>query len=163
MIRGGARRHTRRGGAPLGLLCALEALLHGIIVRRWPALAGASLDGRHAASLDFYRQPAPLLRGAGLHPLAWMLGSIETWAVLNALGTPAMLLQAFTFESLGMAVRSAGIVIPAAPGAQEGGFALAAVALGLPAGPALALSLARRRGMIPAAPAGLAPWRLAVR
>ncbi len=145
-----------------GLLRALEALLRGI-ARRWPALAGASLDGIHAAALDFYRRPGALLRGAVLHLLAWVLGSIETWAVLNALGVAATPLQAFTVESLGMAARSAGFAIPAALGAQEGGFALAAAALGLPVGPALALSLVKRMREVLVGLVGLTLWRLAVR
>jgi len=145
-----------------GLLRALEALLHGI-ARRWPAIAGASLDGIHASALGFYREPAALLNGVGLHLLAWVLGSIETWAVLNALGVPATPLQAFTIESLGMAARSAGFAIPAALGAQEGGFALAAAALGLPIGPALALSLVKRMRETLVGLVGLTLWRLAVR
>ncbi len=145
-----------------GLLRALEVLLRGI-ARRWPALADASLDGIHAAALDFYRRPAPLLRGTALHLLAWVLGSIEAWAVLHALGVVATPLQAFTVESLGMAARSAGFAIPAALGAQEGGFALAAAALGLPIGPALALSLVKRMREVLVGLVGLALWRLAVR
>ncbi len=145
-----------------GLLRALEVLLRGI-AQRWPVLAGASLDGLHAAALDFYRQPGALLRCVGLHLLAWVLGSIETWAVLNSLGVPTTPLQAFTVESLGMAARSAGFAIPAALGAQEGGFVLAAAALGLPIGPALALSLIKRMREVLVGLVGLTLWRLAVR
>jgi len=145
-----------------GLLRVLEVLLRGI-ARRWPVLAGASLDGIHAAALDFYRQPTAMLRCVGLHLLAWGLGSIETWAVLNALGVPTTPLQAFTVESLGMAARSAGFAIPAALGAQEGGFVLAAAALGLPVGPALALSLVKRLREVLVGLVGLTLWRSAVR
>jgi len=145
-----------------GLLRALEALVRGM-ARRWPILAGASLDGVHAAALDVYRQPAALLRSAGLHVLAWTLGSIETWAILHAFAIPATPLQAFTVESLGMAARSAGFAIPAALGAQEGGFVLAAAAIGIPVAPALALSLVKRlrEGLVGVI--GLALWRLAFR
>ena len=145
-----------------GLLRALEALLRGI-ARRWPALAGASLDGIHAAALSFYREPRALLNGVWLHLLAWVLGSIETWAVLNTLGVPATPLQAFTVESLGMAARSAGFAIPAALGAQEGGFALAGAAFGFPIGPALALSLVKRMRETLVGLVGLTLWRLASR
>ena len=142
-----------------GMLRALEALLRGM-ARRWPALAGGSLDGLHAAALDFYRQPtALLLRGIGLHLFAWMLGSIETWATLYALGVAVTPLQAFTVESLGMAARSAGFAIPAALGAQEGGFMLAAAAIGLPVAPALLLSLVKRLREILVGLIGLALWR----
>jgi putative membrane protein len=145
-----------------GVLSAMEALMRGI-ARRWPALAGTSLDGLHAAALGFYRRPMALMQCVSLHLLAWALGSIETWAILNALGVPATPLQAFTVESLGMAARSAGFAIPAALGAQEGGFVLAAAAVGLPVGPALALSLTKRLREILVGSVGLMLWRLAVR
>lgn len=144
-----------------GLLRALEALLRGMAAR-WPAMAGASLDGLHAAALDFYRRPVVLLQCGWPHLLAWMLGSIETWAILNALGTPATALQAFTIESLGMAARSAGFAIPAALGAQEGGFVLAAAAVGLPVAPALALSLVKRMREVLVGLIGMALWRLTI-
>ena len=146
----------------LGGLRALEALLRGV-ARRWPALgaSGAGLAGLHAQALGFYRQPAAMLRCIALHLLAWMLGSCETWAVLNALGTRTSALQAFTVESLGMAARSAGFAIPAALGAQEGGFALAAAAVGLPVGPALALSLVKRMREVTVGLLGLGLWRAA--
>ncbi len=141
-----------------GLLRAIEALMRGI-ARRWPALAGTSLDGLHTAALGFYRRPAALMRCILLHLLAWVLGSIETWVVLNVLGVPATPLQAFTVESLGMAARSAGFAIPAALGAQEGGFVLAAAAVGLPMGPAFALSLVKRVREILVGLVGLMLWR----
>ena len=144
-----------------GVLRVLEALLRGM-ARRWPSLAGSSLDGLHAAALDFYRQPrAMLLRGVALHLLAWVLGSIETWATLHALGVAVTPLQAFTVESLGMAGRSAGFAIPAALGAQEGGFMLAAAAIGLPVTPALSLSLVKRIRETLIGLIGLALWRRA--
>ena len=141
-----------------GMLRAIEALL-GAIARRWPALG--SYDGLQDSALGFYRRPGPLLNAAGLHLLAWMLGSIETWAVLHALGAAVTPLQAFAVESLGMAGRSAGFAIPAALGAQEGGFVLAAAAIGLPVAPALALSLVKRAREVLVGLIGLGLWRLA--
>ncbi len=145
-----------------GLLRAVEALMRGI-ARRWPVLAGASLDGLHAAALGFYRRPTAMAQCIVLHLLAWALGSVETWVVLNALGVPATPLQVFTVESLGMAARSAGFAIPAALGAQEGGFVLAAASVGLPVGPAFALSLVKRVREILVGSIGLVLWRLVVR
>lgn len=145
-----------------GLLRLLERVMRAIAAR-WPALAGASLDGLHAAAVGFYRRPAALLQSVALHLLAWVLGSLETWVVLNLLGVPVTPLQAFTVESLGMAARSAGFAIPAALGAQEGGFVLAAASLGLPTGPALALSLVKRVREILVGLIGMALWRLARR
>ena len=144
-----------------GLLRMVERMAR-TIAARWPALAGTSLDGLHAAAVAFYRRPLALSRSVALHLFAWVLGSGETWVVLNLLGVPATPLQAFTVESLGMAARSAGFAIPAALGAQEGGFVLAAASLGLPVGPALALSLVKRVREIVVGLIGMALWRLAV-
>lgn len=145
-----------------GMLRVLERLLRGVAAR-WPSVGRAPLEGLHAAALGFYRQPAALLRGCGLHLLAWTMGSIETWAVLNVLGIPVTPLAAFTIESLGMAARSTGFAIPAALGVQEGGFVLAAAALGVPATAALTLSLVKRMREVLVGFIGLALWRLAIR
>jgi hypothetical protein len=59
-----------------------------------------------------------------------------------------------------MAARSAGFAVPGALGLQEGGFALAAIAVGLPPGPALALSLVKRLREITVGIIGLTLWRL---
>ncbi len=142
-----------------GLLRLLERLMRAIATR-WPALGGVSLDGLHAAAVAIYRQPTAMLQSVALHLLAWVVGSLETWVVLNLLGVPATPLQAFTVESLGMAARSAGFAIPAALGAQEGGFVLAAASVGLPVGPALALSLIKRVREVSVGLIGLVLWRL---
>ncbi len=145
-----------------GALRLLEGLLRSI-ARRWPALAGASLDGIHAEALGFYRERGALSRSAVVHYIAWALGSVETWAILQIIGVPVSPAEAFIVESLGMAARSAGFVIPAALGAQEGGFVLAGAAVGVAAAPALSLSLIKRLREIVVGSVGLILWRLAVR
>lgn len=145
-----------------GALRAVEVLARGI-AQRWPALAGTSLDGLHAATVEFYRERGALLRSVGLHLLAWMLGTVEAWAVLRTIGSPVSALQAFVIESLGMAGRSAGFAIPAALGVQEGGFVIAGIAVGVPIAPALALSFVKRSREILVGMIGLVLWRLAVR
>ena len=145
-----------------GGLRLLEGLLRGI-ARRWPALGGASLDGIHAEALASYRRRRGLGLAIALHYLAWALGAAETWAVLNVLGTPVSPAEAFIVESLGMAARSAGFAIPAALAAQEGGFLLAAAAVGVAATPALALSLVKRLREILVGSLGLLLWRAAAR
>jgi len=117
------------------------------------------LAGLHEAALDFYRQPAAIWGCVGLHIPAWALGTIESWAVLNVLGVTVTPLQALVIESLGMAARSAGFAIPAALGVQEGGFVLAAAAVGVPVAPALALSLIKRAREVSVGLIGIALWR----
>ena len=144
-----------------GGLRLLEGLLRGM-ARRWPALAGASLDGIHAEALGLYRRRRALGRSAVLHYTAWALGSIETWAVLHALSVAVSPAEAVIVESLGMAGRSAGFAIPAALGAQESGFILAGATIGLAAGPTLALSIIKRLREILVGGIGLLLWRWAV-
>ena len=142
----------------LGLLRLLDLLTRRIAVR-WPALGVGGFAGLHEAALTIYARPAPLARCIVLHVLAWALGSIETWLVLLALGSPVTALQALAVESLGMAARSAGFAIPGALGVQEGGFVLAAAAIGLPVGPGLSLSLVKRAREITTGLVGIGLWR----
>ncbi len=127
----------------LGVLRLLELLVQRIGAR-FPALGGMSLSGLNTAAQGFYRRGWTLLASASLHFASWMLGTLETWIILSALGAPASLGQALVIESLGMAARSAGFAIPGALAVQEGGFALAALAVGLPDSAGLALSLVKR-------------------
>ena len=143
-----------------GALRLLEGLLRGM-AKRWPALAGTSLDGIHAEALAFQRNHRGLWASFGLHFFTWTLGSVETWAVLHALGVPVTPAEAFIIESLGMAGRSAGFAIPAALGAQESGFLLAAAAVGVGAAPALALSVVKRLREVLVGSIGLLLWRVA--
>ncbi|WP_428391142.1 lysylphosphatidylglycerol synthase domain-containing protein [Lichenicoccus sp.] len=141
-----------------GLLRALEALARGI-ARRWPALAGATLDGLHAEVQRVYRAPAAMFGCVALHGAAWAMGTIESWIVLHLLGVPVGVLQALVIESLGMAARSAGFFIPGAIGVQEGGFVVAALAVGLPADAGLSLSLVKRAREIAVGLIGIGLWR----
>ena len=137
----------------LGVLRLLEMLANSI-ARRFPDLTGSlatgpsapslGLTGLHAAAAGFYRRRRALLRATALHLLSWSLGTFETWIVLHAVGSPASLAQAFVVESLGMAARTAGFAIPGALAVQEGGFALAALSVGLPESAGLSLSLIKR-------------------
>jgi putative membrane protein len=146
-------------GQRLGLLRLIEALSRRIAAR-WPTLADLSLDGLHVSTVGLYRRRAATARSFGLHLLAWMLGTFETWAVFHALGTPATPLQALIVESLGMAARSAGFAVPGALVVQETGFVLAAAAAGLPEAAGLSLSLVKRVREVSVGLIGLALWRL---
>ncbi len=151
-----------------GGLRLLEAVVRSI-GRRWPALGpspgsgrpGGGLDGLEAAALAIYRRPRRLLLAFCLQGAAWALGAGETWLVLQALGVDASPGQAFVVESLAMAARSAGFAVPGALAIQEGGFVLAAAAVGLPGVAALSLSLVKRVRELLIGLAGLACWRLA--
>ena len=136
----------------------LERLV-GAIGRRWPGLGAEGLDGLNAEALAIYRDARRLGAAFLLQGAAWGLGTAETWLVLQALGVPVTGVEAFVIESLGAAARSAGFAVPGGVAVQEGGFVLAAAALGIPAGPALSLSLIKRmrEGLIGLA--GVVCWR----
>ncbi len=130
------------------------------IGRRWPNLTVADLDGLHAEVRALYRQPRRLLTAFLLQSVSWVLGVGESWIVLHALGVGASPAQVFVVESLGAAARSAGFAVPGALAVQEGGFVLAAAAVGLPAMPSLSLSLIKRVREVIVGVTGLVCWRL---
>ena len=152
----------------LGGLRLLETVVRAI-GQRLPPLAsspatrqpGGGLAGLEAAALAIYRRPRRLLLAFCLQGAAWALGTGETWIVLQAVGVDASPSQAFVIESLGMAARSAGFAIPGALAIQEGGFVLAAAAVGIPGVAALSLSLVKRVRELLIGVAGLAVWQMA--
>jgi len=143
---------VRPGAVPWGTTAWLLPAVGGmamllVLAQRFGALRGLELVARavsrHVPGLGdlaglqeearaIYRRGRGLRRGAALHALAWLLGTVETWAVLHALGLGATPQPALVVESLGMAARSAGFALPGAIGVQEGGFILAVAAAGLP-------------------------------
>ena len=143
-----------------GALRMLESVVSRI-GQRWPSLVVDGLDGLNSEARAIYRRPRRLLAAFSLQGSAWVLGVGETWLILHALGVDASIAQAFVVESLGGAARSAGFAVPGALAIQEGGFVLAAAAVGLPELPALSLSLVKRVREVLVGLAGLAVWRLA--
>jgi uncharacterized membrane protein YbhN (UPF0104 family) len=78
------------------------------------------------------------------HFVAWLLGAVEVFLALRFLGVPVSLTTATIIEAFGTAVRFATFLVPASVGAQEGGYVMTFVALGLPASTAVACGLTRR-------------------
>jgi putative membrane protein len=138
-----------------GILLIMEALARRIAAL-WPAIG--DLRGLDAAAAAVYRRPGALLHGGVLHLLGWLLGCVEAWGVLWALGLHVSPTEALIVEALGMAARSAGFAIPGALVVQETGFALAAVSVGLPDTAGLCLSLIKRAREVVVGVIGLALW-----
>ena len=80
----------------------------------------------------------------GFHFIAWLLGSLEAYLILNFLGLEVSLETATIIEALGTAVRFATFLVPASLGALEGGFVATFTALGLAPSAGVAFGLARR-------------------
>ncbi len=124
--------------------------------RRLPRL---DLRGLQAAFVERRRDLRALSAATSLHLLAWLLGVAETWIVLAAIGPLPGAAAAFCIESLGMAARSAGFVVPGALGVQEAGFVLVAGLFGVPPGTAVALSMVKRARELLVGVPGLLVWQ----
>jgi len=106
--------------------------------------------GHAAARVDrtlhtFYRHtPRRLTLSITFHLIAWLLGAVESYLILQFIGVPVSLLTATVIEAFGTGVRFATFLVPASLGVQEGGFVVTFVALGLSAADGVAFGLVRR-------------------
>ncbi|HEY4251796.1 MAG TPA: lysylphosphatidylglycerol synthase domain-containing protein [Roseomonas sp.] len=141
-----------------GLFRLVEKLLPKLAARAgWTSLG--ELSGLHDAVVQLYRQPGRLWASGGWHFVSWLLGVLETWAAMWALGIQGGLAEALVIESLGQAIRSAGFFIPGALGVQEGGYVLICALFGIPPDRAIALVLLRRLRDIVIGVPGIIAWR----
>jgi putative membrane protein len=127
--------------------------------RSFPALPMDGAHGLHVELMRLQRNRAAVMRATALHLLAWMLGTIEAWLALYAMGVSVGWEQAFVIESLGQAVRSAGFVVPGALGVQEAGFILVCGLFGIAPDTAIALSMVKRARELVVGLPGLVAWQ----
>ena len=144
-----------------GLFRLVESMLPKLAARiGWTSLG--ELSGLDETVQGLYRQPRRLWQSGLWHFASWLIGVVETWAAMRAVGIEAGLAEALVIESLGQAVRSAGFFIPGALGVQEGGYVLICALFGIPPDRAIALVLIRRiRDIILGVP-GVIAWRWSV-
>ena len=90
--------------------------------------------------------------------IGWAAGTGEIWLVMQSLGQPLGVVDAFILESLSSGVRAAAFMIPGALGALEGSFVLFGALFGLPADTALAISLSKRVRELALGLPGLVAW-----
>ena len=158
---------TVDGGIPLRWLLAatmvLAAIMGGFyllqrrglfalgrtIARRAASLLklDLNLDGAHGIDdhiRAIYRRRGEVLRSFGWRLAAWIVGSGEIWIAARGLGLPLGLTGALILESLSQTVRTAGFLMPAGLGLQEGVLVLLGPQLGIDANAALSVALVRR-------------------
>ena len=128
--------------------------------RIWPGLTDRGRFDLQPALDLLHRDRRSLLAAAALHLAGWSLGVIEVWIVLTRMGLHPSSAECLVLESLGQAARSAGFVVPAALGIQEGGFVLLGALFGLSAPTAIALSIAKRLPDLAIGLPGLAAWQV---
>ncbi len=141
-----------------GMMRLIEALALKL-QRVFPSLSMESVRGLHAELMRLQQNRRALFRAFTLHIIAWALGTLETWAVLFALGLTPTFSEALVIESLGMAARSAGFVVPGALGVQEAGFILVCGLFHIHADFAIALSMAKRLRELSVGIPGLFAWQ----
>jgi putative membrane protein len=106
--------------------------------------AGGLVERLFGQLAVIYANPRGVAACTALHMAIWLFGASEVWVVLHFIGYPVTVAEALVIESLGQAVRGAAFAVPGGLGVQEGGFIALCALFGVPAGPALALSLVKR-------------------
>jgi putative membrane protein len=143
----------RRGGSRL-FLAVGRKLAAG---REWAALA--AVERFYERLQEIYAHPRGVALSVAIHAGVWIFGSLEVWVALNFMGYEIGFAEAVVIESLGQAVRGAAFAIPGGLGVQEGGFIALCGVFGVPAGPAVALSLVKRVADLVIGLPGIAVWQ----
>jgi putative membrane protein len=92
--------------------------------------------------------------------LSFVIGSVEVWIGLSALGIPASFDKALILESVCQGLQTALCLVPSALGVREGGYLVVGGLLGIPGQAALALALIRRVREMTLGVPGLICWQL---
>ncbi len=105
----------------------------------------ASADEADALLIDFYsHHRARFFIAALCYVVAWGLGPVEIYLLLNLLHEPDSIRIALLVEGVGLLLERATFLIPAKLVSQEGGKALILSMLGYPAGVGFAIGFLRR-------------------
>lgn len=123
----------------------------------WQALvdSGEAIDNAVRAA---YGQRLRVAGCAFFSIVSWVIGAVEIWIALNALGIRASLIGGFILESATQGIHGALFLVPGALGVQEGGFLLIGNLLGIPGDIALALSVILRVRELVCGIPGLLVW-----
>jgi putative membrane protein len=141
-----------------GMLRLIEALAMRL-QRVFPALSVESVRGLHAELMRLQANRGALATASAIHLRAWALGTLEAWLALTAMGAHVTVAEALVIESLGMAARSAGFVVPGALGVQEAGFILVCGLFQIHPDTAIALSMVKRVREMTVGLPGLVAWQ----
>ena len=123
----------------------------------WDSLA--ALPALRAGLDGILRHRSGLAVALAWHMFIWFVGVLETWLALRLLGHPSSIAVSVSIESLGHAVKAAGVLIPGAWGVQEGGYIALCAAFSIASPTAIALSLVKRIPDFLCGVPGLWVWR----
>jgi putative membrane protein len=140
------------------LFVGSSKLAQRILPKRWLSALAASASATDDAVVAVYRSGWSILRATLLRLVGWAAGAGEIWLVMQSLGQPVEMVDAFVLEGLGAGVRAAAFMVPGALGALEGSFILFGALFGMTAETALAMSLSKRVRELALGLPGLLAW-----
>lgn len=137
------------GAAAMFLWAQLQGLFRiGGRALGWLGLGGRATGAATRLDADIrgiYRdRPDRIAASWLLHLGGWVAGVVESWLILALLGTPVSWTVAAVLEGGAVGVRTAGFLVPAGIGVQEGGLVGLCALLGLPPATGLAFAAVRR-------------------
>jgi putative membrane protein len=133
-------------------------LARGLLPEKWLSGVAGNASAIDDAVIAAYRRGPAFWRANAWRLVGWAAGTGEVWLVMQFLGQPLGVVDAFILESLTSGVRAAAFMVPGALGALEGGFVLFGALLGLPAETALTISLSKRVRELALGLPGLLVW-----
>ncbi|HVZ02593.1 MAG TPA: lysylphosphatidylglycerol synthase domain-containing protein [Dongiaceae bacterium] len=107
-----------------------------------------------------YRRLPLSIGVTALHFVAWSVRAGEVWLAMRMMGHPIEVMDAVMIEGLLSAARTAGFLLPAGLGVQEGAILLLCGWAGIPGPLALALALLKRARELGVCLPGLGVWAL---
>ncbi len=145
---------AQRGGAMKLVEAGLARL-----AARWPSWLPLAEARLHDRLIQLHRRHGAAVVAGSFHLGAWLLGAVEIWAVLYAVGKPAGPAECIIVESLSMAARSAGFFVPGALGIQELGLVIVGGLVGLHADTAMLIAVVKRLRDVAIGVPGLVIWQ----
>jgi putative membrane protein len=141
-----------------GLFAGFTRFARRLLPEKWLSGIAASATTIDDAVVTAYRSGWVILCSSLLRLIGWAVGAGEVWLVMQALGHPIGVIEAFILESLSSGVRAAAFMVPGALGLLEGSFVVFGALFGLPADTALAISLSKRVRELALGVPGLLVW-----
>jgi putative membrane protein len=141
-----------------GLFAALAKFTSGLLSAKWLSTFAPGASTIDDAVVATYRSGWVMWRASLFRLVGWAAGAGEIWLVMQSLGQPVGMIDAYILESLGSGVRAAAFIVPGALGALEASYVLFGALFGLPADIALVISLSKRVRELALGVPGLLVW-----
>ena len=141
-----------------GLFAALAKFTSGLLSAKWLSTFAPGASTIDDAVVATYRSGWVMWRASLFRLVGWAAGAGEIWLVMQSLGQPVGLIDAYILECHGSGVRAAAFIVPGALGALEASYVLFGALFGLPADIALVISLSKRVRELALGVPGLLVW-----